>query len=250
MATLTRLLAHPLVFLALLASFTRQSAAQSSPEFRPALLGHHQRSLVNLIDAQSLMNRGQKDAILMFECGITELGDGVSSRTYRESPNSELLRKEVLGRLDQAHFEPAVYKGSHVPVYLHGTVMFLIKDGKPHVRIFLNQSDDDLKSGRDFVEPQIAFVPNNPKYQGIYSPPQAPGRPAIVSLKLSVDVSGHVNSAGVVYENPPGQGFGAQAVGPIRDAIFIPGFRNGKPIPCQFTWTMIFFGPGRQMRTG
>src|SRR4051812_12897662 len=243
----TKSFAAYLIFFGLLTSFTRQAAAQ---EFRPALLGNHKRSLQNLINAESLMKRGQKDAILMFEVGVLEMGDGVSSRTYRESPNSDLLRKEVLGRLDQAQFEPAMYKGSHVPVWLHGTVMFLIKDGKPHVRIFLNQSDDDLKAGRDFVEPQIAFVPNNPKYQGIYFPPQAPGRSAIVSLKLSVDVTGHVNSSSVVYENPPGQGFGAQAVGPIRDAIFIPGFRNGKPVPCQFTWTMIFFGVGRQMKTG
>ena len=57
-------------------------------------------------------------------------------------------------------------------------------------------------------------------------------------------------AASVVYEHPAGAGFGKQAVGPIRDAFFIPGFRNGKRVSCQFNWTFIFLGPGRQMGSG
>jgi predicted metalloprotease len=44
-------------------------------------------------------------------------------------------------------------------------------------------------------------------------------------------------------------GFGRQT-GVIRDAWFTPGFRNGKPVACEFTWTLGFEGAGRQMNTG
>jgi hypothetical protein len=251
MGTVTKFIAPLFVFVALLISLARNAAAESLPEFRPALLGQHKRSLINLIDSQSLMNRAQKDAVVMFECGITEQGYGVYSRTYRESPNSELLKRELMGRIEQAQFEPAVYRYSHVPVYIHGTVNFFIRDGKPHVRIFLNQNEDDLKSGKDFIEPQFAFVPNNPRFKGIYYPPQAPGHSGVASLKLNVDANGVVQGSSVVYEYPPEMNFGAQAAGPIRDALFIPGFRNGKPVACrQFTWTLIYTGSGRQMTTG
>ena len=131
-----------------------------------------------------------------------------------------------------------------------GSVVFAVRDGKPHLRILLNQEEGDLKKGNDFIAPQFAFAPGNTKFQGIYYPPQAPGSPGVASLKLSVDEMGAVRAASVTYEYPAGMGFGAQAVGPIRDAAFIPGFRNGKPAACQFNWTIIFTGPGRQMKTG
>jgi len=250
MGTVSKLRARHFISFLLLGLLAPDGAAEALPEFRPALLGHHKRSLVNLIDTQALMKRGQKDAIVMFECGITKLGAGVNSRTYRESPNSELLKRELMGRLDQAQFEPAVYRHAYVGVYVHGTVNFFIREGKPHLRIFLNQSDDDLKSGRDFIEPQFAFVPNNTNFKGIYYPPHAPGHAGVASLKLKVDPTGRVEAASVVYEHPPGMNFGPQAVGPIRHALFIPGFRNGKPVACEFTWTLIYTGPGRQMGTG
>lgn len=219
-------------------------------QFRPALLGHDKRSLINTIDTQMLLKRGQGDGFVMFGCGVSQYGDGYWSRTYRCSPNTELLQKEVLGRIDRARFEPAVYKGNRVTVYLMGTVVFAVRDGKPHLRIFLHQEDADLKKGSDFVAPQFAFVPGNPKFKGIYYPPKAPGHPGLASLKLNVSEMGEVQGASVVYEHPAGMGFGAQTVGPIRDASFIPGFRNGKPTACEFHWTIIFTGPGRQMRSG
>jgi hypothetical protein len=224
---------------------------QGLPQFRPALLGQHKKSLINTIDTQMWMKRGQGDGFVMFGCAISELGDGYWSRTYRCSPNTELLQKEVLGRIDQAVFEPAVYKGSRVGVYLTGSVVYAVRDGKPHLRIFLHQEDDELKKGTDFVAPQWAFgAAGNTKFQGIYYPPSAPGHHGVAWLKLSVNETGQVQAASVIYEYPAGMGFGAEAVGPIRDAAFIPGFRKGKPVSCQFNWTIIFTGPGRQMKTG
>ena len=224
--------------------------AAQAQQFRPALLGHHKKSLINIIDTQGLMKRGQGDGFVMFGCAVSQSGDGYWSRTYRASPNTELLQKEVLGRIDQAMFEPAILKGSRVPVYLTGSVVFAVRDGKPHLRIFLHQEEEELKKGTDFVAPQWAFAaPGNPKFQGIYYPPSAPGHTGVASLKLSVNETGQVTAASVIYEHPPGLGFGKETLA-IRDAIFIPGFRNGKLVPCQFNWTMVFTGPGRQMRTG
>jgi hypothetical protein len=226
------------------------SYAQDLPEFRPALLGRGPRSLVNLINAESLMKRGQGDAIIMFSCGVTTLGDGYSMQVYRCSANSELLQREVLGRIRQVQFEPAVYHHNRVIVWIDGTVSFFVANGKPHLRIFLNQEEPDLKSGNDFIAPQFAFVPGNPKFQGIYWPPGAPGHEGVAAVTMDIDATGKVLSAKVAYEHPPGMGFGAAAAGPIRDELFIPGFRNGKVVPCRFTWSIFFFGPGLQMKAG
>lgn len=223
--------------------------AESLPQFRPALLGHHKRSLINTIDTESLMKRGQKDATVMFECGVNKSGKAYDSRTFRESPNSELLKRELMTRLDHAQFDPASWKGSRVEVYLTGTVVFVVRDGRPHLRIFLHQEDDDLKKGSDFVAPQFAFIPGT-KFEGILYPPSAPGSPGVAAVRLDVDAMGQVQGAKVVYEHPAGMGFGAQAAGGVRKVPFIPGFRNGKPVACQFTWTMVFPGPGRRMRSG
>src|SRR6267143_1201110 len=231
-------IASLLVCSLLLITMRKDAEAESPPQFRPALLGHHKQSLINTIDTQMLVKRGQGDGFVMFGCAVSEYGRGYWSRTYRCSPNTELLQKEVLGRIDGAMFEPAVYKGSRVEVYLMGAVVFAVRDGKRHLRIFLNQEEGDLKKGNDFIAPQFAFAPGNPKFKGIYYPPQAPGSPGLASLKLSVNEMGQVQAASVTYEHPAGMGFGAQAVGPIRDAAFIPGFRNGKPEACQFNWTI------------
>jgi hypothetical protein len=183
----------------------------------------------------------------MFECGITEQGYGYNSRCFRGSPNTDLLQQEVLGQIDQAQFEPAVYNHFHVTAYMQGTVMFLIHDGKPHVRIFLNQEDSEIKGGKDFIAPQFAWVPNNTKFKWIETPP-TPGGVAV--LGLDIDATGHVHSAKVVYEHPAEMHFGGLVAGPIRDALFIPAFRDGKPVACHFNWPVVFTGPGRRSRTG
>src|ERR1043165_4915612 len=136
--------------------------AQGLPEFRPALLGTHHQSLINKINTESLMKRGQCEAVVMFTAGISELGHGYIWETYRATPNSDLLSKELMGRTSQAQFEAAVYKHQHVGVILTGTVAFSVGAGKPHLRIFLNQEESDFKQGKDFIAPQLAFAAGNP----------------------------------------------------------------------------------------
>jgi len=246
MRSLTRFLSFAL----LLTSIPDSSYAESLPEFRPALLTNSRRSLVNLINTEGLMKHGQGNAIVMFSCGVSGGGYGYGMQVYRGSPNSELLTRELLGRCSQAYFEPAVYRHNRMTVWINGTVSFSVVNGKPHLRIFLNQEEPDLTHGNDFIAPQFANVPGNPKFQGIYWPPGAPGHEGVASVTMDIDVTGKVLSAKVVYEYPPGMGFGAAVAGPIRDALFIPGFRNGKAVQCRFTWSLLFSGVGRQMKTG
>ncbi|MEO5722171.1 MAG: hypothetical protein ABIR71_11960 [Chthoniobacterales bacterium] len=238
------------VLLLFVSPLARYSYAQSAPVIRPALLGHHQRSLINMIDANALMKRGQKDGLIMFSCGVTPLGFGYWPQVYRGTPDSKLLGEEVSRRIMQAQFEPALYNGTKTGVWIFGTVVFAIGDGKPHVRIFLNQEDEDVTKGRDFIAPQLAFVPGNTKYKGIYYPRSTPGFPGVAAVTMEIDTSGHVKNPRVSYEHPKDMKFGAAAASGLLDAIFIPGFRNGKIVSCRFTMPVIFSGPGFKMTTG
>ncbi|MGI8820112.1 MAG: energy transducer TonB [Chthoniobacterales bacterium] len=224
--------------------------AEDLPEFRPALLTRSRRSLVNQIDAEGLMKRGQGNAIVMFSCGISTNGDAYGMQVYRESPHSEMLREELLGKYQRAYYEPAVFQHHRTNVWIDGTVSFAVVNGKPHLRIFLNQEEDALTTGKDFIAPQYAIVPGNTKFKGFFWPTGAPGHAGVASLTLEIDETGHVVSGKIAYEHPPGLGFGAAALGPVVDALFIPGFRNGKPVRCRTDWPLIYSGPGRQMSTG
>jgi hypothetical protein len=239
---------HYFTILAMLALFSAPVMAET--QYRPALLGMYRRSLINTINTESLMKRGQRDGIVMFTAGISASGYGYVWQTYRGTPNSDLLSKELMDRTSQAQFEPAIYKGLHVGVILTGTVSFFIKDGKPHLRIFLNQEESDLKQGKDFIAPQLAFVAGNPQYEGIWYPGHVMTGPGVAAVTLDVDANGKVQNAVLAYEHPAGKGFGVEAVDGLRKAAFIPGFRNGKAVPCRFTFPVIFSGTSRRHRTG
>jgi len=241
---------HYFATVAMLALLSAPVMAETLPEFRPALLGTYRRSLINTINTESLMKRGQGDAVLMFTAGVSPLGFGYVWETYRGTPNSQLLAREVMDRTSQAQFEPAVYKHLHVGVTLTGTVSFSIVGGKPHLRIFLNQEESDLKQGKDFIAPQLAFPAGNPKYEGIYYPGHVMTGPGVVAVTLDIDVNGKVQNAILAYEHPAGKGFGAEALDGLRKAVFIPGFRNGKAVPCRFTFPLIFSGTSRAPKTG
>ena len=239
-----------LSFAIALFAFSIAPATAETPQFRPALLGHFSRSLINTINTESLMKRGQGDALVMFTAGVSASGYGYIWETYRGTPNSGLLSKELMDRASQSQFEPAIYKGQRVGVVINGTASFFIAGGKPHLRIFLHQEEGDLKSGKDFVAPQLAFVTGNPQFEGIWYPGHAITTPGVAAVNLDVDATGKVQNAVIAYEHPPGKGFGIEAVDALRKAAFIPGYRNGKPVSCHFTYPVIFSGTSRKPRTG
>lgn len=244
-----RLLALGFSLLSLGVSTLTLSAA-GLPEFQPALPVRGPHSLVNLIDTQSLVKRGQGSATVMFNCVVGELGNAGGLEFYRGTPNSDMLGREVVRRCDRAQFEPAVFRHNHVAVLVEGCATLIVKDGTPHLRIYLNQEEEDLIKGHDFIAPQFVLTAGLSKFRYFHEPPNSSGHNGIGEAKIQVDATGHVTGSKVAYEYPAGMGFGAEVAGRITEAVFIPGFRDGKLTPCTFTWALIFETLGPSMPTG
>jgi TonB family protein len=200
------------------------------PEFRPALLGTGPDSLVNKIDTADLIKKGQKDAAVMFTCLVAPTGDIMRSGAYRGTKGSELLEKELLQRLVNAKFIPAIHNHKPVVAVFYGTVTFAVVNGKPRLRIFANQQLDELKKESDFIDPQ-PYVGEDSKFTGLHYPdvPTSVVLTGVVDLALDVDAAGNLKKIQVVSEEPPYLGFGAAALSDFNGAKFIPAFRSGKP---------------------
>jgi len=206
------------------------------PEFRPALLGTGPDSLINRIDTADLIKKGQKDAAVMFTCLVAPTGDIVRSGTYRGTKGSELLEKEVLKRLANAKFIPAIHNHQPVLAVFYGTVTFAAVNGKPRLRIFANQQLDELKQENDFIDPQ-PYVGQDSKFTGTHYPetPTTVVLTGAVDLAVEVDASGNLKGMQVVSEEPPFLNFGEAALSDFNGAKFIPAFRNGKPVDSKVT---------------
>src|SRR3954462_5707840 len=97
--------------------------AENLPEIRPALIGSGPGSLVNLIDAQALFRKGQRDGWVMFDCSVAADGYAFASDFFTAAPNSNLLREEVRKRVRQTRFIPAVYDHKRTWSWFAGTVL-------------------------------------------------------------------------------------------------------------------------------
>lgn len=212
--------------------------AAALPDVRPAIFYPGPRSLVNLINAEGLMKRGQKDGLVMFDLGVTKLGQPYSPYTYRGTPGSGKLADEVIGQIRRSTWVPAVKDGKPKNAIVFGTVVFAIVDGKPRVRVYLNQEEKELMSQSDFIGPQLLWEAGQ-KYK-IDWPGQAGNRDGTVAVDLVLDRTGKVENASVGYEAPKGLGFSAEIMRKIRDADFLPAFRNGKPVSSRVTIPFFF----------
>jgi TonB family protein len=201
------------------------------PELRPALVGTGPNSLINTIDTSDLIKKGQKDAAVMFTCLVAPTGDIARSGTYRGTKGSELLDKEVLKRLANAKFIPAIHNHQPVLAVFYGTVTLAVVNGKPRLRVFANQQLDELKKESDFIDPQ-PYVGQDSKFTGTHYPdvPTTVSLTGAVELAVEVDAAGNLKSMRVVSEEPPYLGFGQAALSDFDGAKFIPAFRNGKPV--------------------
>jgi hypothetical protein len=210
-------------------AFAAVAQAQSNPKFRPAVLGSGPESLINRIDGEALMQAGQKDGAVMFCSLVNKMGDAVQSRTYRAMPNTAALEEEIRKKLDGVKFAPAIYNHQPVEVILSGTVVFAVADGKPRIRIFLNQDPNELKTAADFIAPQPVFGGES-AFTGLDYPPELPVPvSAVVDLALNVDATGKLRDLRVIAEEPPLLGFGELAKRDFAGARFIPAFRDGDP---------------------
>jgi TonB family protein len=187
--------------------------------------------LINTIDTSDLIKKGQKDAAVMFTCLVAPTGDIARSGTYRGTKGSELLDKEVLKRLANAKFIPAIHNHQPVRAVFYGTVTLAVVNGKPRLRVFANQQLDELKKESDFIDPQ-PYVGQDSKFTGTHYPevPTTVSLTGAVELAVEVDAAGNLKSMRVVSEEPPYLGFGQAALSDFDGAKFIPAFRNGKPV--------------------
>jgi TonB family protein len=215
------------------------------PEFRPALVGTAPNSLINTIDTSDLIKKGQKDGAVMFTCLVAPTGEIARSGTYRGTKGSELLEKEVLKRLANAKFVPAIHNHQPVLAVFNGTVTFAVVNGKPRLRIFANQQLPEVDKETDFIDPQ-PYVGLDSKFTGTHYPevPTTVSLTGAVELALEVDAAGNLKSMQVVSEEPPFLGFGQAALSDFNGAKFIPAFRNGKPVDSKVTIHVYYKPPG------
>jgi len=224
------------------------ATATGLPMYRPVLLGQGPKSLIDRIDTQDLIRKGQKDALIMFNCSVRKDGSVEWSATYRGTPDSDFLKQELQKKLSPAsdpRFIPAVYNHQLVDAIYYGTVTFAVLDGKPRLRIFSNQEAEELAKEHDFIGPQ-PFFGNESKFTGFHYPPPEAARVQVdgnVELKIKIDINGNLQELNVVSENPPFFGFADAALADFRDAKFIPAFRDGKPVACDVTLPVFYKAP-------
>jgi hypothetical protein len=211
------------------------------PMYRPALLGTGPDSLINRIDTQDLIKKGQKDAAIMFNCSVRRTGEVEWSGTYRGTPDSKLLDEEVHKRLSAAKFIPAVYNHMAVAAIYYGTVTFAVVDGRPRLRIFSNQQAEELVKESDFIGPQPFYGPDS-KFTGFHYPSDTARVPidGAALLEIKVDALGNPQELKMRSEEPPFLGFGDAAVADLGRAKFIPAFRDGKPTACSVTFPVFY----------
>jgi TonB family protein len=222
------------------------TAAPALPALRPALLGTGPDSLINRIDTADLIKKGQKDAAVMFSCLVAPTGDIVRSACYRGTKGSELLEQEVLKRLANAKFAPAVHNHQPVVAVFYGTVTFAVANGKPRLRVFCNQQLEEVKKENDFIDPQPYVGPGS-KFTGTHYPDTGTSVmvTGVVELALDVDAAGNLKNSRVVTEDPPYLNFGQAAQKDFAGAKFIPAFRNGKPVDSKVTIPIYYKSSGQ-----
>ncbi|HEY5036557.1 MAG TPA: hypothetical protein VII74_05445 [Chthoniobacterales bacterium] len=214
--------------------------AEPLPPMRPALLESGPHSLVNLIDPARLLRRGQKDAALSFSCWIPLDGECRGMFTYRSTPGSLPLAEEVVDKARSARFIAAVYKGEHQSVFLSGTVIFAVVAGRPHLRIFLNQEEEHLKKGDDFIAPQpVVYIGD--KFDG-FSYPEHDRLSGTVVVGVDTDATGKQLAARLIYVSPPGEGFGKAVMKNFHQITFLPGYLHGQPVACSSSIQFLFKG--------
>lgn len=218
------------------------SRTLNSPIYQPVLLGTGPDALINRIDSQELMKKGQKDAAIMFACRVNKKGEATWAGTYLGTPESKLIEQELQEKLADARFLPGIYNRLPVDAIYYGTLTFNIVNNKPRLRIFSNQETEELKKESDFIGPQ-PFFGNDSKFNGLNYPAENVVLvKGLATLELKIDAAGNLQAIKLHGEDPPFLGFGNAAVMDFRNAKFIPAFRDGKPVACEVTLP-IFYQP-------
>ena len=230
-----------------MASLLIVDARGAERRVRPALIGNGPKTLINLVDTKKLMEKGQGDGLLNFQCLVSTSGELLNPVTFRATPGSAALEMEVMSALRHCRFIPAIYDGKLTEILFLGTVLFVVADGKPHLRIYANQNHEDIAQGNDFIAPQlisetmkkISLVQYELGKARIYH------QRGVVELSTTVDANGNQEHIRALSEDPPGFNFGKAALELSSGAKYIPGFRNGRPVECtfhQYGWFFQVYG--------
>jgi hypothetical protein len=224
------------------------AVAESLPDMRPALVGSGRNSLVNLIDTQALMKRGQQHGAVLFRCLVPPTGQPAYQVVYGGTPNSEILRQEVKNKLlyGDARFIPAVYNHGNTFAWFYGTVTFSVIDGKPHLRVYANQEKSELAQGSDFISPQSIYVSGHvynsvPRRKYAFGSWASEDVPGTVELEITVTTDGKLKEIHVVSENPSGKGYGQHAIEDMKEFTWLPAYKNGRPVemPTHLAFTFL-----------
>jgi hypothetical protein len=201
----------------------------AGPRFRPAVLGSGTDALINRIDREALLQKGQKDGAVMFSAIVSETGHAIGAWTYRGTPESEALVDEVEKQLVGVKFTPPIYNHQPVKVLIYGTILFNPAD-KPHVWIFLNQDPQELKRRSDFIAPQ-PVIGGDSNFRGLHPPEGVPiAISGFAGVNLEVDANGALQKFQVINEEPALLGFADATYEDFEGAKFIPAFRSGDPV--------------------
>jgi hypothetical protein len=203
--------------------------AEQLPEMRPALMGTGPRSMVNMINTERLMKRGQKDAMVMFTALVSAYGACWQMATYRGTPDSKQLAKAGLSSINRAIFIPAVYNHKRCAALVAGTIIYRVIGSQPHLHVYLNQESERILRGEDFISPQWVSNPAGRRSGQQYLEPVAHTN---VVIRISVDVTGKLQDAKLMFETPPGKGIGRYWLNEVRAATFLPGYLHGNPVAC------------------
>jgi hypothetical protein len=117
-----RTFAFSVVALLSIAGFAQSETAE--PRFRPALIGNRPKALVNVIDTKRLIEKGQRDGLLMFTCYVSRSGRASNLFIDRETPGSKLLKEQLEVSFWDPRFIPAIYNGERTDVFFAGTMFF------------------------------------------------------------------------------------------------------------------------------
>ena len=214
----------------------RDAASEATPRFRPALVGHGPKSLVNLIDTQKLLAKGQGDGVVMFDAAIeADDGGSVSWIWCHAAPGSEILKDEVTKELRHASFVPALIDGKEVGVTFYGTVIFSVREGHPYLRVFANQDRTALAEQSDLIQPQMLLDSEDwEAAKPLLEVVRMHARTGHAVLSVTVEANGKVRDIHLVREEPTRLNIGSAALKAYSTAKFIPAFRNGKPVAHTF----------------
>lgn len=239
---------HKTLIATLLATFIAGSLF--AQDMRPALVGNGPKSLVNLINGRHVIERGLQHGALYFMARIDPNGFPSYSKIWGETDKIKPLRDEVRERLAEARFIPAVYNHHNVYAWMYGTIAFSSTDGKPHLRVFANQELSELEKESDFIAPQQIWLPGKiydyAKWKDPFGSWWTNDKAGSPTVSLTVDASGQVKDAHV--ENLPAgttQAHADAALLILRQQLYLPAYRNGKPVDST-THPKLYFVPAFQ----